>query len=416
MERQQTWTLTARWVFSGEGPPLPGGIVTLADDRIVAVERAGRRRADVNLSDCAVLPGLVNAHTHLDLSGLRGQLRPSAQFPDWLKAVIRHRRGLSPSQLDTDIRAGRDESLRCGTTLLGDISGQGLSWPILSAGPARAVVFFELLGLPRSRVRRVWAGAVAWLREHPATETCRPGLSPHAPYSVHVLLYALAGRLARRQAVPLATHLAETADELQLLTHRRGPFVEFLEELGVWEPDGLADSPEHVLELHQQVATLVLAHGNYLAPAATFPRGSTVVYCPRTHGAFHHGTHPFPEFLMRGVRVALGTDSLASNPDLDVLAEARFLHQRYPDVSGAALLRMATLAGAEALGWQSATGSLVPGKSADLVVLPVSAEDPPDPYRLIWEGAEPVRAVMCRGHWLYGPGSAGSSGSSGTLP
>jgi cytosine/adenosine deaminase-related metal-dependent hydrolase len=400
MDRQPTWTLTARWVFPGAGPPLPGGTVTVAGERLVAVEPAGRRTADVNLGDCAVLPGLVNSHTHLDLSGLRGQLRPSASFPDWLRAVIRHRRGLSSERLAADISSGLNESLRYGTTLLGDISGQGLSWPILSRAPARAVVFFELLGLPRSRIRRAWVDAVAWLQGHPATATCRPGLSPHAPYSVHVLLYALASRLANRQALPLATHLAETLAELELLAHRRGPFVEFLTELGVWDPEGLAVGPEQILRLQKRVASSLLVHGNYLAPTASLPSGSMVVYCPRTHAAFHNKAHPFREFLARGIRVALGTDSLASNPDLDVLAEARFLHQCYPEVSGAALLRMATLSGAEALGWQEETGSLVPGKSADLVVLPVGAADPPDPYRLVWEGAEPVRAVMCRGKWL----------------
>jgi cytosine/adenosine deaminase-related metal-dependent hydrolase len=400
MDRQPTWTLTARWVFPGEGPPLPGGTVTVAGDRIAAVAPAGRRTADVNLGDCAILPGLVNAHTHLDLSGLRGQLHPGASFPDWLREVIRHRRGLSPKRLEADVFAGLAESLRCGTTLLGDISGQGLSWPILENAPARSVVFFELLGLPRSRARRAWADAVAWLQAHSATATCRPGLSPHAPYSVHVLLYALAGRLAKRQAFALATHLAETPAELELLAHRRGPFVEFLTELGVWDPEGLAAGPEQVLRLQERATSLLLVHGNYLAPTAPLPSGSTVVYCPRTHAAFHHAAHPFREFLARGIRVALGTDSLASNPDLDVLAEARFLHQRYPAVSGAALLRMATLSGAEALGWQDETGSLVPGKSADLVVLPVGAADPPDPYRLVWEGIEPVRAVMCRGKWL----------------
>ena len=130
------------------------------------------------------------------------------------------------------------------------------------------------------------------------------------------------------------------------------------------------------------------------------PPGSTMIYCPRTHAAFGHAPHPFVQWLERGVRVALGTDSLASNPDLNVLAEARFLHGRYPNVSGSALLRMATLSGAEALGWQDETGSLAVGKSADLVVVPLPAEDMADPHALLLASSLPVEAVMWRGQWV----------------
>src|SRR5262249_7623704 len=128
----------------------------------------------------------------------------------------------------------------------------------------------------------------------------------------------------------------------------------------------------------------------------------TVVYCPRTHAAFGHPPHPFRQFLAAGVRVALGTDSLASNPDLNVLGEARFLHSRYPEVPGAVLLHMVTLAGAEALNYHRRTGSLVAGKSADLIVLPIPAARRTDPHDLIWESAAPVQAVLWRGRWVRG--------------
>jgi cytosine/adenosine deaminase-related metal-dependent hydrolase len=143
-------------------------------------------------------------------------------------------------------------------------------------------------------------------------------------------------------------------------------------------------------------------HGNFLDPHS-FPAGDgTIVYCPRTHAAFAHPTHPFREFLQRGVRVALGTDSRASSPDLDLLAEARFLHRIHLDVDRASLLRMATLSGAEALGWQEATGSLTPGKSADLVVLPLPAAHPADPHELLFASSLPVQAVLWRGQWVHG--------------
>jgi aminodeoxyfutalosine deaminase len=409
----QPWTLTARWVFPGDGPPLERGTVTLAGGRIVAVEPHGRRKPDLDVGNAAVLPGLVNAHTHLDLSGLRGLAPPSPDFTGWLRAVIRHRREQSPGQVEADVRFGLSDAVRTGTTLLGDISASGQSWTVLAEAPVRAVVFYELLGLPQARAEQALAAARTWLEARPPSAICRPGLSPHAPYSVRAWLFGQAALLARGGKQPLAVHLAESREELELLHHGRGPFVTFLQELGVWDKSGLADSPKQVLKLCYQWIPKLFVHCNYLAPSARIPRGSSIVYCPRTHAAFGHPPHPFRDFLARGVRVALGTDSLASNPDLDLLAEARFLHKLYPDFPGAALVRMATLSGAEALGWQDETGSLTPGKSADLVVLPLPDAAPADPHRLVFDSDLPVRAVMCCGQWGWGTPEGDARGPGG---
>jgi cytosine/adenosine deaminase-related metal-dependent hydrolase len=396
--KSEEWTLTARWILPVAGPPLEGGLVTVAGERIAAVEPHGARRADVDLGDAAVLPGFVNAHSHLDLSGLRGQCPPSPDFTGWLRQVIAYRRNQTLVQVMEDVRTGLTECLRFGTTLLGDVSGDGTSWHFLASAPLRAVVFREVLGLSRDRAARAWADLDPWLQAHPATPTCRPGTSPHAPYSVRAaLLFGAANR-----GVPSAIHLAESADEMELLDHHRGPFVPFLRELGVWEPDGLVENIGHVLALCNGLTQILFIHCNCLPPDSPVPANGSIVYCPRTHAAFGHPAHPFRAFLARGVRVALGTDSLASNPDLDLLAEARFLHQCHPDFSEAELLRMATLAGAEALGWADETGSLEAGKSADLVVLPLPPNDDPHPYRLVLASDLPVQRVLIRGRWVIG--------------
>ena len=144
---------------------------------------------------------------------------------------------------------------------------------------------------------------------------------------------------------------------------------------------------------------VVLAHGNYLRPdhPSLITQPSSTARARTPPSAIQ--PHPFRDFLARGVRVALGTDSLASNPDLDILAEARFVHAHHPFVLGATLLRMATLDGAEALGWDDTTGSLTPGKSADLVVLPLPDRDADDPHNLIFESDAAGSAVMFRGRW-----------------
>jgi cytosine/adenosine deaminase-related metal-dependent hydrolase len=394
------WSLTARWVFPVEGPPMERGVVTIRGRQILAVEPYGQRTPGLDLGDTAVLPGLVNAHTHLDLSTLRGDMPPPKHFTDWLKAVIHQRRSLRPEQVLRNIRVGLKQCLACGTTLLGDISSHGMSWEVLAKTTRiRAVVFAELLGLPRTRAHQAWAAACEWLRGHPGQDTCRPGLSPHAPYSVRASLFRAAARLSQRLRVPLAIHLAETREELELLEHHRGSFVPFLSELGVWDAHGLAKDVKEVLQLSIPTASILFVHGNYLAPGLEFPRGASLVYCPRTHAAFGHEPHPFRRLLADGIRVALGTDSLASNPDLDVLAEARHLYRQYPDVPPATLLCMITLWGAEALGWEKETGSLVPGKSADLVVLPLAGRTS-DPYQAIFASSERVQAVLFRGKWF----------------
>ncbi len=397
---QSSWILSARWIFPVDQKPIPGGSITITAGRIVAVEPKGQRKADEDLGKVAILPGLVNAHTHLDLTGLRGLTPPTPDFTGWLRAVIDQRRRRSPKQVQADIQAGLAESLKYGTTLVGDISAQRQSWPILADASVRAVVFFELLGLTRERALAARTAAKTWLKDHPATETCRPALSPHAPYSVRSSLFTQAAMMAKNSKCPLAVHLAETMDELELLHFQRGPFVDFLKEMGVWDPRGLTKNPALIMNKCAENIPTLFIHGNYLASSARIPRQSSVIFCPRTHAAFGHSPHPFRAFLSRGIRVALGTDSLASNPDLDLLAEARFLKRNYPDVPGATLLRMATLWGAEALGWHEETGSLTPGKSADLVILSLPKRKPADPHQLVLDSDLAVNRVMFQGKWI----------------
>jgi cytosine/adenosine deaminase-related metal-dependent hydrolase len=385
--------VTARWLFPATAPPLERGVLVLDGELVQAIEPHARRTPDLDFGNAAILPGLVNAHTHLDLTGMRNLARPSPDFIGWLQQVIAHRRARTVDDVAVDIREGLEESNRNGTTLIGDISGDGASWDVLCGAPVRAVVFREMLGLPKDRAERTWQAAQQWLGACKPTATCRPGLSPHAPYSARVSLI----KAAAQSGLPVTIHLAEAAAERELLEDHAGPFVPFLQALGAWDPVGLANSPEHVLRLTNGRGPTLFAHGNFLAPTAPVPPPSAVVYCPRTHAAFGHPPHPFRDWIHRGVRVALGTDSLASNPDLSMLNELRFLHSNHPDLPGDLLLRLATVNGAEALGWANECGSLAAGKSADFLVVPLPDRDAADPHDLWLEtNGEPV-AVWFRG-------------------
>ncbi len=396
-------TITARFVFPVDDAPLPGGCVAIASGRIVAVEPRGTRSADLDLGNAAILPGFVNAHTHLDLSGLRGRTPPTANFVDWLRAVIGQRREQQAGQVQQDIQLGLEECLASGATLIGDIAAGGQSWEILAKATCRSVVFYELLGLSKPRAHQSWAAACAWLRTLPASPHCRPGLSPHAPYSVRASLFKAARRLAKERDLPLAVHVAESAAELELLAERKGAMVPFLEELGVYDPSGLVETLPGLVKFIGGYRRGLLVHGNYLRAPADVHRGMSVVYCPRTHYAFGHPSYTLTKFLRSGVRVALGTDSLASNPDLSVFNEARFVRQHHDEVSSNEILRMATLSGAEALGWDREAGSLTPGKAADLAIVDLPDKDEADPGALVLESSSSVSGVMIGGNWYKQP-------------
>lgn len=388
--------LTARWVFPATSAPIAHGRVTVRDGRIVAVGPRDDRHADLDFGNAAIIPGLVNAHTHLDLSGLRNQVSPTNDFVGWLRRIVSFRRTQQGRDPTEAIRQGLSESLDHGTTLIADISGDGRSWSELASAPIWAYCFRELLGLPGSRVDTVWSIAVEWMHDHPDTATCRAGVSPHAPYSVHKAIIEAAARIW-----PVCVHVAESMHEQELLTRRSGPFVPFLKDLGVWDPAGLAASWDWLSWRIDRSPCGLMAHGNYLDQSKKF--ASSVVYCPRTHAAFGHSPHPFVDMMATGTNVALGTDSLASTPDLDLLAEARFIFQSRPEVEGETILRMATVNGARALGMERLTGSLEVRKSADLVIVPLPDRDEASPHSLLFAEHPGNRRTMWRGRWRTTP-------------
>jgi cytosine/adenosine deaminase-related metal-dependent hydrolase len=202
------------------------------------------------------------------------------------------------------------------------------------------------------------------------------GLSPHAPYSVADSLFDNVLALAASTDTSVAMHLAESPEEIDFLRTRRGPFRDLLEDLGVWNAPALAVScaPIDYLKILARAPRGLVIHGNYLdSDALDFLAKQAsrlaLVYCPRTHAYFGHPRHPAAELLRRGGAVALGTDSRASNPDLDMWSEMRFAAEQHPDLRPADVLRMGTLGGAQALGRADDVGSLDAGKRADLTIV-----------------------------------------------
>ncbi|MBS0264158.1 MAG: amidohydrolase family protein, partial [Planctomycetes bacterium] len=298
----------------------------------------------------------MNAHCHLELSDVPTPLTPAQPFTAWLNAVIAHRqeRGVQPEADSGAVSAGRTELTRHGVTVVGDIAGQpAASAPTTRIITPRTVSFLELRGLaPERQATQLQSAAV-----HLAAQTdVVAGLSPHAPYSVHPDLLQSAIDLAVAQGAPVAMHLAETRAEWELLASGTGEFTGFLKRLGVWRDEAFPPGrrPLDFLQALARAACVLVVHGNYLDDEeiefiAAHPNLS-VVYCPRTHHYFGHTPHPWRTMLARGINVALGTDSRASNPDLSLFNELRFLRGLAPDFDPAELLKLGTFGGAFALG------------------------------------------------------------------
>jgi cytosine/adenosine deaminase-related metal-dependent hydrolase len=397
--------LRARYIFPVSGPPIVGGAITIVGQRLAAVLQTASSRA-VDLGDVAIIPGLVNAHTHLEFSSLDAPLGHSGmEFTDWIRNVIAHRRASPPPA--GAIAQGAAECIRAGTTALGEISTQH-HFSNAELPSVDLTDFAEVICLDRGRIMEVVGATRSKLESSRPADHHRPGISPHAPYTVHVELLDRLVDLAAKRGAPLAMHLAESPAELELLATGGGPFRTLLEEVGVWQPGAIAEQarPLDYLQVLARAPRSLVVHGNYLDAEeiellAGHRERMAVVYCPRTHAFFGHPRHPLPKLLQAGARVALGTDGRSSNPDLSLLAELRFAAGRFAGIAPRQFLRMATLDGAAALGIDDWTGSLEAGKFADLACVRAKPGLPADAHEALLNGDAPVVATMFRGQWTW---------------
>jgi aminodeoxyfutalosine deaminase len=379
------YTLRARWVLPIDSPPIAGGYVSIVDGVIAEVGNGNPNRGSVtDLGEAVLVPGLVNAHAHLEFSGLAKPLgKPGMSLPAWIRSVIADR-GRGDRNAAAAIASGLQESAAAGVVAIGEIATSPPTMYDFEDLP-QTTQFQEAIGFSAGRVdsvfseveRRVDAGGSG------------AGISPHAPYTVHPRLLTRLVDLAIAHKLPVAMHLAESREELELLADGTGPFQELLEERSMWDAAAISRGSrplDYLRELSRAERSLVI-HGNYLdAEEITFlaerRERMSVVYCPRTHAYFGHAPYPLEAMLAAGVRVALGTDSRASNPDLDLLKEAQFTAAKFPSIDPATIIRMVTFDAAVALGIGESFGSLTPGKRASLAMLRCNNQLS-DPYAAI---------------------------------
>jgi aminodeoxyfutalosine deaminase len=360
-----------------------------------------------------IIPGLVNAHVHLELSSLHNKLIMFRSFTDWISQLINYRRSWTKEDFLSSAAEGSRLSLASGTTLAGDITSSGIGWNAASGQNLRRVAFEEVLALSPDRVDFVLSQLNLLLKRGPSNPFLTHGVSPHAPYSVSPELYRRSSELVRRRRMLLATHVAETQAELQFLQNGTGEFRSFLDGIGAlpnnWKPPEL--SPVLYLDnLGVLGPSCLLAHCNYLDKCSIeriLKTHSSVVYCPRSHDFFGHKNHPIRQLLDSGINVALGTDSLASNYSLSMIDEMRFLFGKRKDIKPEEIFRAATVNGAAALHYGGVLGRLRRSYWADMAVLEI-------PNKLesrhwasqILEGAGKCIATIIQGKIVFKEGQA----------
>jgi len=415
---------SANWVLPVSDAPIDGGVVAIDEGRIVSVA-SGETGADVALGRVAILPSLVNAHTHLELSYLHRRIPPAQRFLDWVRPMLAARRERTAVD-DTVILQAATQAIQsaraAGTGLMGDVTNTLAAVPLLDEAGMAARVFHELIGFTGLHADEQVASARRAIDALVVDEDIRLSLAPHAPYSVSPALFsAIRHDLDDHGSVVSTVHLGESPEEVEFLKTGSGPWRVLLEELGVWNGAWQAprSSPvEYLTEMGFLDASVLAVHGVQFE-GTDLDRlralGVTLVSCPRSNRHVGVGSPPLEAFYAMDVEVAIGTDSLASVDDLNMFGELAEARRIAPKVSARALLRSATLTGARALGFESEFGSIEAGKRAALLAVRVP-DGVSDVEEYLVSGVEPASIEWLpstpaprRGSgWPEGPSKANS--------
>lgn len=377
--------IRARAIVTMDGPPIENGAVAIAGNRISAVGplaevRAARDGPVLDLGEVVLLPGLINAHCHLDYTTMRNAISPPTSFTAWVQRINSLKRSLDNDDYLAAIRRGFAELRRWGTTSVCNIEAFPELMPHLGPSPLRTWWFYEMIDI-RHRITSddVVAGALAFFtpRENSLDSS---GLSPHAPYTASLSLYQLANTCGDAFGMPLTTHVAESREEFAMFRDAAGPLYDFMSALQRPMRDcGHATPFAHLWQSGAIHGRWLLAHMNELtdddfALLASVPRGRlpSIVHCPGSLRYFRHPPFQYRRLHDLGVNLCLGTDSLASTRTLSLFEELRSLAKTDPWLPPEQLLRTVTVHPARALRRRGQLGQITPGALADLIALPAS--------------------------------------------
>lgn len=411
--------LRARVVLSLTRPPIQDGAVLIYGNRVARVGRwkdlSGDTRDEVfDLGDTVLLPGLVNAHCHLDYTDMAGQFPPQKSFTDWIKLITTAKSEWNYSEFAESWLNGARMLVRTGTTTVADFEAVPELLPeVWNATPLRMLSFLEMTGVKsRRQPASILRDATERIDALPAHRS-RARIAPHAPYSTAPELLRLSAATARERNWPFSVHVAESALEFEMFTLARGEMHDWLKRNQREMSDCGLGSP--VQQLHRCGALcekLLAVHVNYLAAkdAALLGRKKvSVAHCPRSHAYFKHAPFPLRELTRAKVNICLGTDSLASvekakrqSIELNLFSEMQTLAAAQPQLAPKSILQMATLNGARALGLGGQVGEISAGAFADAIAIPFSGKLKAVHETVLNHRGE-VAASLIDGQWAVAP-------------
>ena len=415
--------ITAPWILPVSSPAISNGGLLIdkglvkeifTQSQLIALGGSGSKPR-FHLPNSVILPGLVNAHCHLDYTRMAGLIPPPASFTSWIHAIQGLKREWDKTDYQTSWLEGAQASLRNGITT---VCNQESRWDFLpeitTQTPLRVMSCLEIIGVSSNLgTYPKLDSAREFLHSHSA-HLWNPSLSPHAPYSTTQELLELIALENRSCDSLLTMHVSESLEEWQMFTQRAGPLFDWLSSQRNMEDCDGRTPLEQVSKAGLLNQNLLAVHANYLSNPDLLrlaESGASIVHCPRSYDYFQHSEFPLNELLKQGVRVCIGTDSLATTlkdrgktPQLNLFEEIRSLAARIPELSAEQLLRLVTIDAAKALKIDRlGIGQLVTGGVADLVALPMADSSITDPYEVTINYTGQVQACMVGGNWVHPP-------------
>ncbi|OGW12889.1 MAG: hypothetical protein A2W77_02720 [Nitrospinae bacterium RIFCSPLOWO2_12_39_16] len=413
--------INADWVLPITSPPIKDGIV-LTDGKAIKAVGSGKELSKFpydEIIDCSgkiILPGFVNAHSHLELTGFRGKIEKGLPFTDWARKVVSIRKDITENEIATAIKDGVDELISSGVTTVGDFSQTGITAKILNERGLRGTVFLEFSGFnPEQKDEKLrqlkellnYEIDSKLITHHSSLITVNFGIAPHAPYSVSPELLKESHNFAQEKRLPLAIHISEMLEEIEFIKNGSGAMKDLLIDFGVWNDKWMPPQTTPVQYL-QNMGILKGAIGIHLNIVTEDDirilkeNDVSVVYCPGSNKWFgRNWKYPLREFLNNDINVVIGTDSLLSNEKLNMFYEMRVLKENFPDLENDIILKMATVNGAKAIGFEGEAGEIAVGRKADIIGIDIEDSSFNNPIEYVINKAEKASFSMINGKVIY---------------
>ncbi len=408
--------IKAGWVLPVTSPPIKDGIV-LTDGKAIKAVGSGKELSKFpydEIIDCSgkiILPGFVNAHSHLELTGFRGKIKKGLPFTDWARKVVSIRKDITENEIATAIKDGLDELISSGVTTAGDFSQTGITAKILNERGLRGTVFLEFSGFnPEQKDEKLGELKEKFNRFSSIfnlQSSIRIGIAPHAPYSVSRELLKESHSFAKEKKLPFAIHISEMLEEMEFIKNGSGAMKDLLIDFGVWNDKWMPPQTTPVQYLHN-LGILKGTTGIHLNIVTSHDinilreNNISVVYCPGSNKWFgRNWKYSLRQFLNNDINIVIGTDSLSSNEKLNMFYEMRVVKENFPDLENNIILKMATVNGAKAIGFEGEAGEIAVGRKADIIGIDIKDSSIKDPADYVINSAEKVSFSMINGEVIY---------------